>query len=494
MMKNIYFLLCFCYSAMFAQDGTMDNTFHFNGSNGIAIGPLSDYGRICYLQADGKMIAAGDVKDGSTFGYTKMGLVRYDTAGNLDLTFGINGVVLLYPNNQDHFISGIESDAAGNLFVLGAYGSRNCVYKLSPDGAIDTTFGNNGFSMNINFFEASKLVLLSDGKYLISGTGWIDNNRAAMVRRHLANGSIDTSFGTNGVVTINMGTTASYAGWLFVQPDGNILATGYYEYVENTVTIKRLFLTRLLAANGTVDTTYGVNGYSTSNETINLRYVKMEADASLIVLGTRLAVTPESNLIRARFDSNGNIIADETLYFSGSGSTVTMQPDGKILFAGSYINAVEANGANCFFYRLNADGTTDGTFGTNGWLRKAFSAGNEDVRALKIGADGKIYFVGHKMVANFDFLVGRINSGLVLATENFETALTFSVSPNPVVDVLEIADADAAQTYTIFDLQGRKILATQQREINVSALRSGVYLLTSESTNHQLTSRKFIKK
>lgn len=96
-MKKIYLLLCLCAFSLYAQDGTMDSSFHFNGSNGIAMGPFSDYGRICYQQDDGKMVAAGDVKNGSNFGYTKMGLVRYDNNGELDL-------------------SCIEHDAAGNLY------------------------------------------------------------------------------------------------------------------------------------------------------------------------------------------------------------------------------------------------------------------------------------------------------------------------------------------------------------------------------------------
>lgn len=93
----------------------MDSRLHFNGSNGIAIGRFSDYGRICYQQDDLKMITAGDVKNGFNFGYTKMGLVRYDNNGELDLSFRTNGVVVRYPNNQDYFVSGIEHDAAGNL-------------------------------------------------------------------------------------------------------------------------------------------------------------------------------------------------------------------------------------------------------------------------------------------------------------------------------------------------------------------------------------------
>lgn len=492
-MKKIYLLLCLSVFAVYAQDGTMDTSFHFNGSNAIAIGPFSDYGRICYLQDDGKMIAAGDVKDGSNFGYTKMGLVRYDNNGDLDLSFGTNGVVVLYPNNQDHFINGIEHDAVGNLFVLGTYGTRNTVCKLSADGVLDTSFGTNGFSLDTDFFEASKLVLLTDGKYLISGTGWIGSNRKAMVRRHLANGSIDTSFGTNGVVTISMNVANSYGGSLFALADDNILFTGYYQYVENSVTIKRLFLTRLLAANGAVDSTYGLNGYSTSDETINFRYTKMETDASLTVLALRLAPTLESNYVRLHMDHNGNIVPDETLYFWGSGNAVTMQPDGKMLFAGSYINAVEANGANCFFNRLNADGTSDTSFGTNGWLRKAFSAGNEDVLQMKVGNDGKIYFVGHKMVADFDFLVGRINSGLVLGKEIFE-APTFSISPNPVTDLLTISATQSGQTYGIYDLQGRKIIGSSNREIDVSPLASGVYVINTEVDGQLFSGQKFIKR
>lgn len=493
-MKKIYLLLCLCAFSLYAQDGTMDTSFHFNGSNGIAIGPFSDYGRICHLQDDGKMIAAGDVKNGSNFGYTKMGLVRYDNNGELDLSFGTNGVVVLYPNNQDHFISGIEHDAAGNLWVLGTYGTRNTVCKLSADGVIDTSFGTNGFSMDINFFEANKLVLLPDGKYLISGTGWAGSNRKAMVRRHLANGAIDTSFGTNGVVTISMDVANSFGGSLFTLANGNILFTGYYQYVENSVTIKRLFLTRLLATNGSVDSTYGVNGYSSSDETISFKYAKMEADASLTVLALRLTPTLESNYVRLHIDPNGNVISGETLYFWGSGNAVTMQPDGKMLFAGSYIDAVEGNGANCFFNRLNADGSTDTNFGTNGWLRKAFSAGNEDVLQIKVGNDGKIYFVGNKMVADFDFLVGRVNSGLVLGTESFATTKSFTVSPNPVDNWLKIATSQNGQTYGIYDLQGRRITGSSNHDIDVSHLASGVYVISTEVDNQVLSSQKFIKR
>ncbi len=61
------------------------------------------------------MIVGDDVKNGFNFGYTKMGLVRYDNNGELDLSFETNGVLVRYPNNQYHFISRIEHDTAGNL-------------------------------------------------------------------------------------------------------------------------------------------------------------------------------------------------------------------------------------------------------------------------------------------------------------------------------------------------------------------------------------------
>jgi len=494
-MKKIYLLLCLSIVTLHAQDGTMDNTFNYNGSNGISIGPLTDYGDICHLQASGKLIAGGEVKDAYRVGYTKMGLARFDNDGLIDRTFGTNGVVLLYPNSFDHFIAQIENDPAGNLFVLGTYGSRYCVAKLTIDGIVDTTFGTNGFVIEQSF-EVSKMALLDDGKFLLYGTGWIGNTRSAGIKRYLANGTLDTTFGVNGLLKINIGSADNFSGRIFVQPDGKIVATGSYEYVENAVTLKKLFLTRLMPDTGATDTSYGVNGFNTSTEMIGFRYAKMKSDGTITVLGYRLSPTAEANSVRATFDANGNIIADRTLYFYANGRCITMQPDGKILYAGSYIDAVEANGANCFFVRLDANGNYDPTFGNQGMLRKAFSAGNEDILDIEVGADGKIYFSGYSMLADFDFLVGRINSGLVvLETENFEASDTFTVSPNPVGNVLEISSKSQIRESRIFDIQGRLVQTSNGlKTIDVSGLPSGMYILSAVSNDNIVSRTKFVKK
>lgn len=253
-----------------------------------------------------------------------------------------------------------------------------------------------------------------------------------------------------------------------------------------------MFLSRMLE-NGEIDNSYGIDGFNTSTEMKRFRYAKMNADATITVMAIRSSPTVQSNYIRTKFDSNGNTIADQSIYFYASGTAVTMQPDGKMLFAGSYIIATEANGANCFFSRQNIDGSYDPTFGNQGMLRKSFSPGNEGVTDMKVGAEGKIYFVGNKMAANFEFLVGRINSGLVLETATFANE-TIAVSPNPVANILHINSKYLLRECKIFDLQGRIVKNTDKLEsIDVSELPSGMYILSAVSTDNRVLNAKFVK-
>lgn len=125
----------------------MDATFNGNGKILTSISTGTDEAQDVAIQADGKIVVAGYSSNGTNFDYV---VVRYNTDGTLDNTFGASGKLVLNISNYDMaYAVAINTD--GKIYVAGItgatsfYGGGNFgVVRLNPNGTTDTTFGTNG--------------------------------------------------------------------------------------------------------------------------------------------------------------------------------------------------------------------------------------------------------------------------------------------------------------------------------------------------------------
>ena len=214
-------------------NGSLDTTF--NGT-GMVITPInnlsSGIARSVAIQADGKIVVAGDSFGNSPGGFT---LVRYNTNGSLDTSFDNDGIVVTGVGGA--FAVAIQAD--GKIVAAGSG-----VIRYNADGSLDTTFNGTGIVTTPD--SAYSVVIQADRK-ILTANGFNSGNRLV---RYNANGTLDTSFNGTGSVAVGI-----FVNSTVVQADGKIVAAGYTEFGEGLA-----FAVIRLNGNGSLDPTFGGTG------------------------------------------------------------------------------------------------------------------------------------------------------------------------------------------------------------------------------------------
>lgn len=230
----------------YLSDGSLDVTF---GTGGKANNDVTTIGdeviRDIALQDDGKIVVAGtNYCHDKDFDWI---VVRFNSNGSPDSGFGAGGVSSIdYPNFASDQASGISVQPGdGKILVAGTTepmpgnnGAKFGLARLNTDGTLDSTFGSGGlvttaFRPVQNQCGAEDLLLQPDGK--IIAVGWSQPNLEDAdfaMARFLVDGSLDTTFGSGGLVTTDFHVTSDdYGETAALQADGRIVLAGYQGYV-----------------------------------------------------------------------------------------------------------------------------------------------------------------------------------------------------------------------------------------------------------------------
>ncbi|MEP6904202.1 MAG: hypothetical protein ABJA66_20960, partial [Actinomycetota bacterium] len=382
-------------------NGVLDSTFNGNGK---VLSPFAaSFARSIAVQPDGKIIAGGSVFSGSRDDFTAE---RYNANGSLDMTFGNGGRVVTVVSSGANRANNVVLQTDGK-FILSGYAATTtqqfALARYNADGTLDTTFSGDGIQMTgIRFSSAIfQTVVQPDAKILSVGIttpapGSGNTNDFALIRYDAdgtgptptptptptatptptptPGGTIDTTFGGTGKVTIDFGGTAGYAAAndTVAQRDGKLIVAGYN---RSTAAATGDFAIARLNLDGSLDTTFDGDGKLTTDFSGNaddaINAVALQTDGKIIAAGfTTVSSSQKTALIR--YNTDGSV--DTTFASSGryllssygGVNTVTVQPDGKIL-VGAASNGT--TGARTFpAFRLNQNGTLDTTFGTSGFF------------------------------------------------------------------------------------------------------------------------------
>jgi uncharacterized delta-60 repeat protein len=313
--------------ARWTPDGRLDSTF---GSGGIAVGPSGRATGLA-LQPDGKIVATGYVAEGS------MSVVRFTGSGSLDPSFGSGGVAA-GPRGDG---SAIAVQADGKIVVVGTSGdpfsslAAITVLRFQPDGAPDAGFGTNGVVRTpLGLGSVGRDVALQpDGKIVVAGS-----SDAMTLVRYDPDGSFDASFGFGGIARVTAGAFAS-AESVVVAPDGRLIAAG-----GSTL---GLAVARLLP-DGRPDASFGVGGAATvhAGGVGGASDVALQADGRVVVAASGpqfvalVRVRPDGSL-DSNFGEEG--ISQVALGSWSQASAVAIEPDGRILAAGSSSGETETH-------------------------------------------------------------------------------------------------------------------------------------------------------
>lgn len=292
------------------NDGSIDKSF---GLDGIVITDINrddDYGRAVSIQSDGKIVLAGWTKD-FLLSKTNFAVVRYNTNGSLDNTFRTNGIVDISfgSNDAKAYTVAIQND--GKIVVAGYYGDGRArdiaMARLNVDGSLDTSFDSDGLVIT-NIYDldyAESIALQSDGKIIIAGMAGtnFEPDYLCIVRYNI-NGSLDNTFDEDGIITVIFGIGGySRANSVIVQNDGKIIVTGYAYNVDNMD-----FVVARYNANGGIDNSFGTNsGYTLitfGDGYDHARCIKLQSDGKIVVTG-QCYINSKNNIALARLNTNG---------------------------------------------------------------------------------------------------------------------------------------------------------------------------------------------
>lgn len=181
------------------EAGALDQTFGLGGKVTTNISEEgNDHAATMAIQPDGKIVVLGHSAN------SDIRLIRYIADGALDTSFGVNGIVILELGGwmQGRGLA-IQSD--GRIVVAGMIDSDFVVYRLLEDGSLDGNFGNGGYVITDTGAGdyLSDVVIQDDGKIVVAGTTGNGSNKDFAVLRYNTDGSLDTSFSSDGITTIS---------------------------------------------------------------------------------------------------------------------------------------------------------------------------------------------------------------------------------------------------------------------------------------------------
>lgn len=274
-------------TARYLPDGSPDESF---GTNGIVFTDFfngEDYANALALQADGKIVAGGTGINPNTPEGSGFALLRYNSDGSLDTTFGDRGKVLTQIGPGWDEINGLVVQPDGKLVVGGCTmdipGNKLCIARYDPDGALDPSFGSGGIvldSFNSGHNEVRWISLLPDGRIIIAGRGGQDQG----IARYHADGSPDSTFNGTGKLMIDPAVGCNSLSSGVIMADGKLMTGGSGRLSTNSSN----FLIGKINPDGSIDTTFGENGFVKKGVTYGPSGVYSMAstpDGSLIAAG-----------------------------------------------------------------------------------------------------------------------------------------------------------------------------------------------------------------
>jgi uncharacterized delta-60 repeat protein len=378
-------------ASLMAQAGTLDPKF---GNGGIVF-TANTVANAGALQGDGKILVAGSIS--TVQNSQQPGLLRYNTDGTLDPNFGIGGKVVIGGTNAGPvFAVTIQTD--GKILAAAPANLHLTVFRFNSNGSLDNTFGNNGATaiQPAELFLAPAsggIALEPDGRILVA-TGHNDGGSLRIVARLLANGQLDSTFGSNGIAPTFGGDSVA------VLPNGNILVgTGS--------------VTSAYAPNGAVVKAFGIHGQTpgfandaggfvvTNNSSTVPRIITagtIFTDLNLMSLNSVSGFLLVSYKIDGTLDNAFGIHGGVTTPFPRNilarAFAVALQTNGDIVAVGQ--TALTDTGSSDFaLVRYNPDGNVDTTFGHSGFVSTPFGTSVAFANTVLIQIDGKIIAVGN---------------------------------------------------------------------------------------------------
>lgn len=321
-----------------AADGDPVNTFGTDGQVIFNPSAYDDSGYVVLALANGKsLVGIHNPYEADAAG--EFTIARFNSDGSLDDTFGANGYAKTNFGSGWSALGDIAVLSDGRIVAVGTYQPAGQLYRLfalarfCPDGTLDTNtncpsltpkFGTGGkvttqiHTGGSNQSIALAVALQADGKIVAGGLATSPTIPFLFaVARYNTDGSLDTSFDTDGIVLTQIANYWNIINDILIDTNGKIVAVGF----ANPASDYPRFTVARYNANGALDTTFSADGHTTTR------------------------------------------VGDHSIAYA-----VRLQPDGKLVVAGKAYSSYSNNQMGFAVARYNTIGGLDYNFSTNGWL------------------------------------------------------------------------------------------------------------------------------
>ena len=392
--------------------GSLDTDF---STDGIVVDPTVTAGCVYDLavQSDDQIVAVG--QDGSNVGGDNYWRIsRFDTDGTLDTGFGSGGDVVLFDDSSiaaNRWAQDVAIDGSGRIVVVGigyevvltGNGKKkkeqvvggSFVVRLNSDGTLDTTFGDGG---KVLAPVSESVLILSSGKILLGGgltatsggsgkgkKGGRGSSTAFALVRLNSDGTLDTTFGSDGTVLDDITTGDEAIFSMALESDGDIVAAGSGHLVRYD-------------GDGDLDTSFGTNGRVVLASGDN-GYVALDGSAGVLVAdwqGTSLTRYTSAGVLDTNFGTGGVSTLPGPIW-----NEPVVQSDGKIIVGYEFL--ASTGNYDVAVTRLLTTGAVDTGFGAGGdGAGDAIDIGDaERMFALALDSQGRICCGGLTNAASF---------------------------------------------------------------------------------------------
>jgi uncharacterized delta-60 repeat protein len=342
-------------------DGALDTSFDTDGVVLYDGGIFLEGGEAISIDDSGRILVAGASSISGTD--QDMAIWRYNADGTLDVSFDTDGVVLYDGGTGNDVGTSIMVDGSGKILVVGDYHNGSdtdiAIWRYNADGTPDASFDTDGkviYSGGSGDDRGNSITIDTSGKILVTGSIDVSLvNRDMIVLRYNADGTPDTTFGTNGVVLYSVGGYPHSGNSIMVDSSGRILVAGQVKDASNDyLAVWRYH------SNGAEDTTFDTNG---------------------LVL----------------YDSGNN---------DDDGTSLVIDNTGRIIVGGSLGRGADSDAA---VLRYSANGVLDTNFGTNGVFMYDGGNGDDGGSSVETDSRGRILLVGYSENAgSVDMAIWRL--------------------------------------------------------------------------------------
>jgi len=446
------------YVKRYLNNGNVDNTF---GSNGVFENDLNndrDYGRCIVPLNNGKYIISGQNSMGS---YFRTFIMRLNNDGTIDNTFGQNGFTLI-DNNANSDAWNVAVDQKGSIYAAGyktINGKMNCaIWKLNANGSLASSFGTSGELILSTTNESERLfdIELRENKIAVAGYSNLNGICEGFVAVLDTQGNLDKNFNSKGYLKVNYQGTNTYLKGVGIMSNGKVVCCGAYTNLSN----EYFGLVAVFRKNGVPDSTFSNNGY---------------------------------------------------FYYSSSPTFfITLQIDCKdAIYVGGYKTMTRSD---ILLKKLNANGSLDVNFANNSEFSTRFNSdNNEAIETFVLVNNSKIIFAGRiDSDGNTSSSgIGRLNINACSEVNRIikkQTSNNFiHVFPNPQksgttinINISELNDASQNWTLQLTDMNGKIILENLQSPINgilkldATLIATGTYILDVNGINKSYSQKIII--